>query len=144
MLRFLVVVLAVLMSMVGCGQTESDGPQVKFNLDKDSITVQDDKLSEEFITATITRQDIGAFDAVFQLQFPDELESAYAATPDGNRQLSLQTRRLRGKNAQDTVQFKVWGTKGEALEARYQLTVELWWNGSWLAGQDKKLEVKVI
>jgi hypothetical protein len=140
----LLVGLILLLLMMGCSADDASGPMVKFTLDKNSITVQDRQLSEEFVTATVTRVDTEPYDTIFQLQFPDEMESAYAATPDGNKQLTLQTRRLMGKNAQDTVQFKVWGTKGEAFEARYVLTVELWWNGTKLEGQDEVLEVKVV
>jgi hypothetical protein len=94
-------------------------------------------VSKEFVTATVTREDDENQETIFTIKFPDEKENVYATDWEGNRTREMSTKSLITKNAKDTLQFKVFGKKGEAAEATYILKVELWWN-------DKKIDDKDI
>jgi hypothetical protein len=118
-------------------------PSVELELDKSSITVTDNTISTDFITATITRLDNENIDTVFLLKFPERKQTVYPTDVDGHRITELQTKPLKGQNCKDTLQFKIFGTKGEDIYSVKSLKLELWWNNTKIDNQDKTIEVKV-
>jgi len=133
----IVLLLAVLV-LSGCS---NNLPDVSLKLSESSISIADKGISN-FITATVTRTDDVAEDRTFSLVFPQELNSMYPTDVDGNRISTLKTKPLKGKNSQDVVQFKIYGEKGEADYAEYNLMIQLQWNNTVLKEQGIKIEVK--
>ena len=77
------------------------------------------------------------------LTFPDKLQSAMAVDASGNRITELQTKSLVGLNSKDILQFKIYGRKGEAVQASFDLKAQLWWNSTKVQDQDKSIRVTV-
>lgn len=123
--------------LAGCS---SEGPSTQMELSESSITVQDQVLSD-FITVKITREDDGN-QTDFVIKFPKNSSFVYPADVDGESVTSLQTKPLRGKNAQDVLQFKVYATNLDFEEAIFELPIELWWNDTII--QSASLQVKVV
>ena len=65
------------------------------------------------------------------------------ANADGNKISELSTRSLKGKNAQDILQFKIFGKKGGFTEAKSKIRIELWWNNTKVKNTERILEVSV-
>lgn len=142
-----IVILSILMfsifvSLCGCVDTDFS-PDVKLALDKNRIDIKNGELSQEFVTATITRIDNENRDTIFTLKFPDEKMSVYPTDIDGNRITELRTRPLKGEKSKDTLQFKVYGSKGEAEKAEYDLIIQLLWNDTKIENQDKIVKMIV-
>ena len=134
--------LIAVLIISGCAKQEFR-PGVTLDIDKTDVTVDDNSISKEFITATITRTDDNAKDATFVLTFPDKLQSAMAVDASGNRITELQTKSLVGLNSKDILQFKIYGRKGEAVQASFDLKAQLWWNSTKVQDQDKSIRVTV-
>ena len=113
-----------------------------FVLDRDSITIKD-KQASEFLTATVTRKDDEPIDVVYKIYFPDNKSTVYPTDVDGNRIKELYTRPLRGKDARDTVQFKVWATKYEDEYSTKKLDLQLYVNSTHIEDADLSLVVNV-
>ncbi len=136
-----ILILAIIL-ISGCSKQEFK-PGVNLEIDKTSVTVTDNQVSKEFITATITRTDDNDKEAVFVLSFPDKLQSAMAVDTNGIRISELQTKPLVGLNAKDILQFKIYGRKGEAASADFDIKAELWWNSTKVEGQTRTIRVSV-
>jgi|GEM_PF-4489547 len=143
-LKFVFLVVILLMGVVfisGC-RTKEFRPQVSLALDKNSVSLNDGTLSG-FITATITRLDNERRDTVFVLKFPENKKDVYPTNVDGVRITEIPTRTLKEQNSIDTLQFKIFGSKGEATNASYDLKVELWWNNTRIENQDKTITITI-
>ncbi len=136
----LAILLIGVIFISGC--TQDFKPQVSLTLDKNSITINNNQLSE-FITATITRLDNENIDTLFVLKFPDNKEGVYPTNVDGERITEISTKTLKGSNSKDILQFKIFGSKGEATQASYDLKVELWWNNTKIENQDETTKITV-
>lgn len=126
----------------GCVQQEFS-PSVRLDLDKYWITIDDNKISSDFITATIIRLDNENIETIFVLKFPEEKESVFPTDVNGNRIGELYTKPLKGQNSKDILQFKIFGSKGEADESTFTLNVELWFNYTKVVNQDKTITIEV-
>jgi hypothetical protein len=143
---FVLSMILVAVLIAGCIGTDQKEfrPAVGLDLDKTSILVKD-KSTSEYITATITRNDNVNVDAIFVLRFPQELTSVYPVDINGNRIQELKTRILKGENSKDILQFKIYGTKGEAYKSDFNLKIELWWsNNTKIPNQDKIITITVV
>jgi hypothetical protein len=136
-MKFVILILALLL-LAGCS---SDGPSTQMDISKKSISLSDQQLSE-FITITVTRKDDGTEPAFFTVIFPKTSEYVYPTDVDGNVITELHTKELRGKNAQDILQFKVYGTKLDFKEATFQLPVELRWNQTALDTKQLRITIE--
>ena len=133
--------LILVIFISGCTDQEFK-PQVDLFLDKNSITIDSGQLSD-FITATITRRDNENIDTIFVLSFPEDTQSFYPTDVDGNKIREIPTKKLKGQNSLDTLQFKIFGSKNEATQASYELKLELWWNNTRIDNQDKLIRITV-
>lgn len=136
-----VFILSLLLMATGCS-SESDKtkvvtPSAKLDLSITSIKITDQSISKDFITATITRSDSKNEEQTFTIRFPKNISDVYATDVDGNRIQTLETKTLKGKNSIDTLQFKIFGTKREAVKVLFELEVELLWG-------DFELDTKII
>lgn len=128
----------------GCNgdDDKSFTPSIDIKLNKNSISVNDNMRSSEFITITMTRLDDEDISTIFIIKF-NQTANVYAVDTDGNRLHQLSTRSLKGKGSVDTLNFKVFGKKNDAIKAMYDIGVETWWNDTKLEDKDKHLEVIV-
>ncbi|MFH1421008.1 MAG: hypothetical protein ABIG30_03560 [Candidatus Aenigmatarchaeota archaeon] len=133
----IITILFVAAAISGC----TSNPSVFLEFDKDRIEIKDFSMSNEFITATLTRQDDTKTDVIFVLKFPQNMSSVYPVDVDGNKISELETKILKGKDAKDTLQFKIFGRNDEAVESKFELKAELWWNTTKL--DEKEIEVTV-
>lgn len=127
-LRYIALALACILLLSACGSKEEKEfmPAAELSLENDALTVPDNTTSAEFVTATIERQDKVDQETTFTVKFQNKA-SVYAVDANGNKLTEVPTKALRGKNAKDILQFKVFGTKGEAETADYRLGLELMW-----------------
>ena len=145
MKSYLVLLMLVTVIFVsGCNgdDDKSFTPSIDIKLNKNSISVKDNSISSDFVTITIKRADNEDVFTDFIIKF-NQTDSVYAVNVDGKRLSQLSTRSLKDKGSADTLQFKVFGKKGDALDARYSITIETWWNNTKLEGIDRTLEVFV-
>ncbi|MBU0496482.1 MAG: hypothetical protein KKG04_00820 [Candidatus Thermoplasmatota archaeon] len=142
-LNFLLLTILFVGFILISGCTEGPfKPQVKLEIDKDNITLDDNTISTDFITVTVERLDKEDIGTVFVLKFPGNLTSVYPTNSDGEKIDEMHTKTLKGQNSKDTLQFKIFGSKGQATEASYELNMELWWNNTKLEEKDIKITVK--
>ncbi len=143
LLKFFAVVMLYII-IIGCAPKEEIfQPNVGLELSKTKVTVSDNRISEEFITVTITRFDEKNVPVNFIIKFTSNLQNVYPVDSNGNRITELFTRELLGKNSKDTLQFKVFGKNGEAQDSTYNLDMGLYWNNVTINGQDKRISVYV-
>jgi hypothetical protein len=128
--------LMLIISISACSSKEFS-PDVSLSLDRKSINVDDNTISTDWIKATITRTDNTINETVFQILFPTNISVAYATDIDGKRIESIQTKPLKGKGAQDIIQFKIYATKQEFDTAQTHIDVQLWWD-------NKNIDTKTI
>jgi len=138
----IVVILGIIYFVFNPPEPAPFTPNVDFKLDKYNIEVNDNKISLEFRKGIIKRLDDENIPTVFVMKFKQG-QNYYAVDIDGNKITELPTRVLKGQGAEDTLQFKVFGSKGEAEKATYQIEIELWWNNTKLENKDRILEVNV-
>jgi len=138
-----VILMIVVICLGGCnGDEEEFKPSVSLSLDDYNLKIDNNALSK-FLTATVTRTDDKEQEMTFTLKFRN-LASVYATDVDGNKIEELSTKPLKGLNSKDILQFKVFGGKGEATEASFDLWMELWWNNNTkIENQDQKIEIKI-
>ena len=136
-MKFVLLVIALLV-LAGC--SASDTPDTQMEVSAKSVTVEDRILSE-FMTVTIVRKDEGLNESVFRIVFPRDSDNVYPTDVDGNKISELETKPLRGKNAQDVLQFKIFGTNLDFEEAVYKLPLELRWNDTVLESQTITVKV---
>lgn len=134
----ILILLLVTVLLVGC--SSSDAPDTQMDISKKSITIEDGILSE-FMTITITRKDDGLNESTFKIIFPKDSENVYPTDVDGNKISLLETKPLRGKNAQDVLQFKIFGTNLDFDKAEFSLPLELRWNETVLESQTIRVTV---
>lgn len=130
-MKFILLVIALLV-LAGC--SASDTPDTQMEVSAKSVKVEDRILSE-FMTVTIIRKDEGLNESTFRIVFPKDSDNVYPTDVDGNKISELETKPLRGKNAQDVLQFKIYGTNLDFEEAIYKLPLELRWNDTVLESQ---------
>lgn len=144
-LRYIALALAcilLLFLLTACSKEEETFiPSAEISLENDALSVPGDTVSTEFVTATIERQDKVDQETTFTVKFLNK-DAVYAVDSAGIKIDSLSTKPLRGKNAMDTLQFKVFGKKGEAETATYKLGVELMWGNQTLQQEDVKVSVE--
>ncbi len=143
----LILVLSILISLVFLNggdifKPAPFKPSVTLTLDKNVLNIKSNVVSEDFITATITRLDDKDELTSFVLMFPDKKENIYPTDVDGKRVEQLQTKPIKGNGAIDTLQFKVFGNKGEADKSTFSFKVQLVWNNSNIAEQTITVNVK--
>lgn len=141
---FIIVILAILLfaAIFVINQPKSFKPDATVTLDKANININDNKLSE-LITATITRNDNENISTIFSIRFSDTTDAIYVTDVDGKRIYELTTRPLKDSGAKDILQFKVFGTKKDYSEAKRNIKIELWWNGTIIENKYQSLEVNV-
>ena len=132
--------LSVILLLVLAGCSTSDVPLTHMELSRNSVTIED-KILSEFKTVTITRKDDGLNDSVFKIVFPKDSENVYPTDVDGNKISLLETKPLRGKDAQDVLQFKIFGTNLDFEEALFLLPLELRWNDTILESKTIKVTI---
>lgn len=140
-LGHIAIILAVLFLITACHKDEVFTPSAELSLQDSSVSVEGDSISSGFITAVIERKDKTDQETAFVLKFQNK-ESVYAVDSAGNRLEELSTKPLKGKNAMDMLQFKIFGKKGEAEKATYRLGIELMWNNQSLQTEEIKVSVK--
>lgn len=127
----------------GCpGEDKPFTPSVVLKLDKNMIYVHDNSISTDFVTITVERVDNEDVFTDFIIKF-NQTDSVYAVDVDGRRLSQLSTGSLKDKGSVDTLQFKVFGKKGDAIKATYFINIETWWNNTKLEGIDSTLKVIV-
>jgi len=140
--QLIILLILVFVVISGCIKPSPFSPKVEFYLDKYSISINDNTISSEFVTARIKRLDNENISTTFVLKFIQP-SNVYVVDVDGNKISELSTKSLKGSEAEDVLQFKVFGKKGEAKEAKYEIRIELWWNNTKLQGMERSLEVIV-
>ena len=141
-LRHIALALACILLLSACSkEEEAFMPSAEISLDDDSLSVADKSISTEFVTATIERQDKVDQETMFTVKFQNK-EAVYAVDSAGIKLTELSTKPLRGKNAMDVLQFKVFGTKGEAETAEYKLGLELMWGNRTLQSEQVTVSVE--
>ena len=134
--------MACVLLLSACSKGEEGFmPAAELSIDNDKLSIADNSVSEDFVTATIERQDKVDQETAFTVRFLNK-ESVYAVDSSGAKLSELSTKPLRGKNAMDVLQFKVFGKKGEAEEATYKLGLELMWGNRTLQSEQVKVSVQ--
>jgi hypothetical protein len=136
-MKFILLVIALLV-LAGCSSSET--PDTYMEISTKSLKVED-KILSEFMTVTIIRKDDGLNESTFRIVFPKDSENVYPTDVDGNKITELRTKPLRGKNAQDVLQFKIYGTNLDFEETVYKLPLELRWNDTVLESQQITINV---
>jgi hypothetical protein len=126
-MKFTCYSILVLFLFLLAGCSSAFDPSLSLSVDTKKIQVTTQELSD-FVTVTVIRRDDNQNETSLVLKFPDEFQSVYAADSDGKRISTMVTKSLKGKNAKDVLQFKIYSDNGEAVEAHYVLNLELWWN----------------
>lgn len=140
-----VTLLIIAISISGCAQPQPPKafiPVVDLQLDNSIISIKSET-SSGYITATITRNDNENVDTNFTLRFPQKLNSVYPVDNNGNRISQISTKTLKWQNSKDTLQFKIYGNKGEAVNSEFDVNVELWWDNTKIDGQDKIIKINI-
>ncbi|MDI6737860.1 MAG: hypothetical protein QME12_05085 [Nanoarchaeota archaeon] len=141
-LRHIAMALACILLLTACGKKEETFiPSAEISLKNDALSVPGDTVSEKFVTATIERQDKVDQETTFTIKFLNK-EAVYAVDQAGIKIDSLSTKPLRGKNAMDVLQFKVFGKKGEAETATYRIGIDLMWGNQTLQQEQVKVSVE--
>lgn len=137
--------LIIAISVSGCVQTQPAKefiPVVDLQLDNSIININNNT-SSGYITATITRKDNVNVDTNFTLRFPQGFNSVYPVDSNGYKILQITTKTLKGENSKDTLQFSIYGNKGDAINSNFEIKVELWWNNMKIEGQDKTIKINI-
>lgn len=129
----------------GCnGNDKPFTPSIDFKVDKNSILVNDNTVSSNFVKSTFKRLDNEDIATVFTMKFfSNKSEDIYVVDSEGNKIDELSTRPLKGKDDEDIRTFKVFGMKRGYTKAESQIKIELWWNNTKLMGMDRTLKVTV-
>lgn len=129
----------------GCnGNDKPFTPSIDFKVDKNSILVNDNTVSSNFVKSTFKRLDNEDKATVFTMKFfSNKSEDIYVVDSEGNKIDELSTRPLKGKDDEDIRTFKVFGMKRGYTKAESQIKIELWWNNTKLMGMDRTLKVTV-
>ncbi len=140
-----VIVFVLILFFIHQSRQTTYVPEVSFELSTYSINVNDNQISTDLITATVTKLDDKNIPTKFVLKFkPSNKDYVYAVDSETNEKITEKTTEiLTQKGRKFQYQFKVLGKKvvGQP-ESPWEITIELYYNNTKMKEQTLNVVVK--